>query len=214
MITHNAHTRTHANSEPPRATPSDLPNTPGPNDPPISPVTSPTGPFRPAHLEDHIDHPEDSPPHPNAGGPEGPNRDPDPLDDGPNGRPDRDDGDQQSAGAPDNDDPFETYGGADNLTVQDLLCILGPILVECRGAPHMSPVAPPNPRWLKVNSPEEFNGHSPKKLKSFLISCNHAFRTDPDTFCSHDKRVSYVLSYLCGSATLIHNLKVKRMPIL
>ena len=66
--------------------------------------------------------------------------------------------------------------------------------------PHIPPAAPPNPRRLKVNSPEEFDGHSPRKLKSFLISCNHAFHVDPDTFHPHDKHVSYALSYLCGSA--------------
>jgi hypothetical protein len=33
-----------------------------------------------------------------------------------------------------------------------------------------------------------------------LVSCNNAFRADPDTFRLHDKRVSYALSYLRGSA--------------
>jgi Retrotransposon gag protein len=32
-----------------------------------------------------------------------------------------------------------------------------------------------------------------------LVSCNNAFCADPDTFCLHDKHVSYALSYLCGS---------------
>ena len=93
-----------------------------------------------------------------------------------------------------------THLRPDNLSVWDLLRILGPILAERRSPPHIPPAALPNPRQLKVNSPEEFDGRSPRKLKSFLVSCNHAFRTDPDTFRPHDKRVSYALSYLCGSA--------------
>ena len=83
------------------------------------------------------------------------------------------------------------------MTVRDLLCLLGPILAERREPP---PAAAPNARRLKVNAPDEFDGRNPKKLKSFLVSCNNAFRADPDTFRHHDKRVSYALSYLCGSA--------------
>ena len=60
-----------------------------------------------------------------------------------------------------------------------------------------------------MNSPEEFDGHSPRKLKSFLVSCNHAFRADPDTFHPHDKHVSYVLSYLCGSAQCHFDTQLK-----
>jgi hypothetical protein len=48
--------------------------------------------------------------------------------------------------------------------------------------------------------PDEFDGCNPKKLKSSLVSCNNAFHADPNTFCLHDKRVSYALSYLHGSA--------------
>jgi hypothetical protein len=51
-----------------------------------------------------------------------------------------------------------------------------------------------------VNPPDKFDGCSPKKLKSFLVLCNNAFHVDPDTFHFRDKHVSYVLSYLCGSA--------------
>ena len=50
------------------------------------------------------------------------------------------------------------------------------------------------------NTPDEFDSHNPKKLKSFLVSCNNAFCADPDTFHHHDKHVSYALSYLCRSA--------------
>src|SRR6266849_1749554 len=194
VITRNALARTHANSELPGATPPDLPNT---HDYPlVPPITSPPTLVRPSHTDD-----EEIPSHPNnAGDPEGPNGDPDPADDGPDDGPDRDDGDERSTPEPNNDDPFEAHGGADNLTVRDLLRILGPILAERRSPPHIPPAAPPHPRRLKVNSPEEFDGRSPKKLKSFLVSCNHAFCTDPDTFCPHEKRVSYALSYLRGTA--------------
>ena len=180
VITRNAHARTHANSEVPGATAPDLPTTP-------------------PHVEAHEDSQEVPSPRNNAGGPSGPDGDPDPSDDRPDSIPDEDDRDERSTEEP-NDDPFEAHGGADNLTVRDLLRILGPILAERRRPPHIPPVAPPNPRRLKVNSPEEFDGRSPRKLKSFLVSCNHAFRADPDTFRPHDKRVSYALSYLRGSA--------------
>src|SRR5713101_8202146 len=194
VITRNALARTHANSELPGATPPDLPNT---HDYPlVPPITSPPALVRPSHTDD-----EENPSHPNnAGDPEGPNGDPDPSDDGPDDRPDRDDGDERSTPEPNNDDPFEAHGGADNLTVRDLLRILGPILAEHQSPPHIPPATPPHPRRLKVNSPEEFDGRSPKKLKSFLVSCNHAFRADPDTFRPHEKRVSYALSYLRGTA--------------
>jgi hypothetical protein len=60
-----------------------------------------------------------------------------------------------------------------------------------------------------VNPPDEFDGLSPKKLKSFLVSCNNAFRADPDTFHLHDKHVSYMLSYLRGSAQHHFNKQLK-----
>ncbi len=200
VITRNALARTHANSELPGATPPDQPNTLPHDAPLVPPITSVPAPVRPSHTEEHVDNEEDSPPRNNAGGPEGPNGDPDPSDDRPDDGPDRDDGDERSTPELNNDDPFEAHGGADNLTVRDLLRILGPILAERRSPPHIPLAAPPNPRRLKVNSPEEFDGRSPKKLKSFLVSCNHAFRADPDTFHPHGKRVSYALSYLRGSA--------------
>jgi hypothetical protein len=81
------------------------------------------------------------------------------------------------------------------MTVRELLCLLGPILAVC---PDPLPALAPNTQQLKVNAPDEFNGRNPKKLKSFLVSCNNTFCADPNTFCLHDKRVSYVLSYLCN----------------
>src|SRR6266852_3837545 len=156
VITHNALARTHANSELPGATPPHLLNTH--DDPLVPPITSPPVPVHPSHTEEHIDDEEIPLPRNNAGDPEGPNRDPDPADDGPDDGPDRDDGDERSTPEPNNDDLFETHRGADNLTVRDLLCILGPILAERQSPPHIPPVAPLNPQRLKVNSPEEFDG--------------------------------------------------------
>src|SRR5271170_7465743 len=66
-----------------------------------------------------------------------------------------------------------------------------------------APVAPPAhssaSRPIKVNPPEEFDGRSSRKLKSFLISCNNAFRGDPDIYANDNKWVTFALSYLRGS---------------
>jgi hypothetical protein len=134
---------------------------------------------------------------------------PDPPDDGSNSGPGGDDGDDgddrdeesmYGTYGPYMDDPFWGNRTPDNVTARDLLRILGPMLAERRAVSTPAPIAPSSSRRLKVNPPEEFDGHSPKKLKSFLVSCNNAFRGDPDTFRHHDKRVSYALSYLRGSA--------------
>jgi hypothetical protein len=41
------------------------------------------------------------------------------------------------------------------------------------------------------------------------VSCNNAFHADPNTFRLHDKRVSYALSYLCGSAQCHFDTQLK-----
>lgn len=213
IITRNAHARNHANSELPKPTPrngraashnrgrgsapiplsaqrhpppSDVFNAPerdgSPVPPPLDRPASPT----PLDIREHG----------NAEGPGEPDDEPEPSDDGPNND-GGDEGDERRAGEPEDNDPF---GGPENITARDLLRILGPLLAERRGLPITPPVAPLHSRRLKVNPPEEFDGSSPKKLKSFLVGCNNAFRADPDTFLLHDKRVSYALSYLRGSA--------------
>ena len=141
VITRNAHARTHANSELPGATAPDLPNTLPHDDPLIPPI-----PVRPPHVEAHEDNQEIPLPRNSAGGPSGPDGDPDPSDDGPDGTPDGDDRDKRSTEEPNNDDPFEAHGGADYLTVRDLLCILGPILAERQSPIHIPLAAPPTPR--------------------------------------------------------------------
>ena len=146
VITCNAHARTHANSKLPTATPPDLPNTLGRDGLFVSPTTSPPAPVRPSHTEEHVDNQGNPLPYTNTGGPEVPDGDPDPSDDRPDGAPDGDDEDERRTEELNNDDPFDVHGGADNLTVRDLLRILGPILAECRGPPHTPLVAPPHPR--------------------------------------------------------------------
>jgi hypothetical protein len=132
---------------------------------------------------------------------------PNPPDGRSNGGPDKNDGtdeDKQDRDKGNDDEPSRPRGEPDNMTVQDLLRLLGPILAVCLDPP---PAIALNARQLKVNTLDEFNGHNPKKLKSFLVSCNNAFRADPDTFRLHDKRVSYTLSYLCGSTQ--HHFKTQ-----
>lgn len=162
--------------------PSELSDPPERDERPITPIGNFADPFAQG---------QGNPPYRGGpGDPEGPDGDPNPPGDGFQGDPN--DGDEDGRNA------NELNA---NLTVRDLLRYIGPILAaNHRGPPPAAPLAPTNPRRLKVNSPEEFDGHSPKKLKSFLVACNNAFRADPDTFRLQDKRVSYALSYLRGSA--------------
>ena len=158
-------------------------------------MTPPDHPDPADDEEDENNH--ECPPHELNGSPAGPGGEPNPPDGGSDGGSDEDDGDEQGRDEGNIDEPIGHHGELDNMTVRDLLCLLGPILVERREPP---PTAALNARRLKVNTPDEFDGRNPKNLKSFLVSCNNAFRVDPDTFCHHDKHVSYALSYLCGSA--------------
>jgi hypothetical protein len=133
-------------------------------------------------------------------GPAAPRGEPTPPDGRSDGGPNENDGtdeDEQDRDEGNDNEPSGPHGEPNNMTVQDLLCLLGPILVV---RPDPPPAIAPNAQRLKVNVPDKFDGRNPKKLKSFLVSCNNAFRADPDTFRLHDKHVSYALSYLCGSA--------------
>jgi hypothetical protein len=129
-----------------------------------------------------------------------PSGEPNPPNGGSNGGPDendRTDGDERDRDEGNDNEPSRPRGEPDNMSVRDLLRLLGPILAVRWDPP---PAIAPNARRLKVNAPDEFDSCNPKKLKSFLVSCNNAFCADPDTFRLHDKRVSYALSYLHGSA--------------
>ena len=132
----------------------------------------------------------------------GPSGEPNP----PNGGSDENDGDEQGRDEGNIDEPIGCRGEPDNVTVRDLLHLLGPILTECREPP---PAAAPNTRQLKVNTPDKFDGRNSKRLKSFLVSCNNASRVDPDTFRHHDKCVSYTLSYLHVSAQCHFDTQLK-----
>jgi hypothetical protein len=138
-------------------------------------------------------------------GPAAPRGEPTP----PDGGPDENDGtdeDEQDRDEGNDDKPSGPCGEPDNMTVRDLLCLLGPILAV---RPDPPPAIAPNARRLKVNALDEFDGRNPKKLKSFLVSCNNAFRADPNTFRLHDKRVSYTLSYLRRSAQCHFNTQLE-----
>src|SRR3979490_2070229 len=52
----------------------------------------------------------------------------------------------------------------------------------------------------KVRDPDPFDGSDPKKLQSFLVQCGLNFRDRPDAFDSNSAKVTYVLSYLTGTA--------------
>jgi hypothetical protein len=166
IITHNAHARSHANSELPKDSPregcaasrtrghgsapiplfSQQPIPPidpdrhpkeceGDNSPGPSTTTFPAPPD-PVDNEGHGNEPESPPHRKRAGGPAGPDGELNPSDDGSIGRPDGDNGGDrygQDRDEHDNEEPFWTRRGSDNVTVQDLLCLLGPILTECRG---------------------------------------------------------------------------------
>jgi Retrotransposon gag protein len=84
-----------------------------------------------------------------------------------------------------------------NVSARELMELLGRVLA---GRTPAAPTPPVTSRPVKVNPPEEFDGRSARKLKSFLVSCNNAFRGDPDAFAHDDKRVTFALSYLRGSA--------------
>src|SRR5271163_2381970 len=98
------------------------------------------------------------------------------------------------------DEPDGADPGADtpNVSARELIELLGRVLAD--RAPAAPPAHSSASRSIKVNPPEEFDGRSSRKLKSFLVSCNNAFRGDPDVFANDDKRVTFALSYLRGSA--------------
>src|SRR5271170_5544437 len=99
------------------------------------------------------------------------------------------------ADEPDGADPVAV---TPNVSARELMELLGRVLAD--RAPAAAPAHSSASRPIKVNPPEEFDGCSSRKLKSFLISCNNTFRGDPDVFANDNKRVTFALSYLRGSA--------------
>ena len=186
IITCNAHAQSNANSEFPRTSPWNAPpNEWEQDDPTSSPLTTPGHPDPTDNEEDEINH-EHPPQEPN-----GAHADPSGEPNLPNGGSNGNDGDEQDRDREDTDKPIGLCGEPSNVMVQDFLHLLSPMVMECQDPP---PTMAPNAQWLKVNVPDKFNSH--KELKSFLVSCNNTFHADLDTFCLHDKCVSYALSYL------------------
>jgi len=101
-------------------------------------------------------------------------------------------------GLTDTPDGADPVADTPNVSARELMELLGRVLAD--RAPAAPPAHSSASRSIKVNPPEEFDGRSSRKLKSFLVSCNNAFRGDPDVFANDDKRVTFALSYLRGSA--------------
>ena len=54
--------------------------------------------------------------------------------------------------------------------------------------------------WTKVHELDVFDGSDTCKLQPFLVQCTLNFRNCPDTFTSDSDKVTFVLSYLKGTA--------------
>src|SRR5271170_3166456 len=101
-------------------------------------------------------------------------------------------------GLTDEPDGVDPVADTPNISARELMELLSRVLADRVSA--APPVLSSASRHIKVNPPEEVDGRSSRKLKSFLVSCNNAFRGDPDAFANDDKRVTFALSYLRGSA--------------
>ena len=56
------------------------------------------------------------------------------------------------------------------------------------------------PSQPKVREPDTFDGSNPRKLQPFLVQCYLNFRDRPDSFDTDMSKVTFVLSYLTGTA--------------
>src|SRR3979490_2361094 len=54
--------------------------------------------------------------------------------------------------------------------------------------------------WTKVREPDTFDGSNSRKLQPFLVQCNLNLCDRPDAFSSDSVKVTYILSYLKGTA--------------
>ena len=52
--------------------------------------------------------------------------------------------------------------------------------------------------WLKV--PDTFDGSNPEKLNAFMTTVHINFQTSPDDFVTEVAKISYIMSFLHGSA--------------
>jgi hypothetical protein len=137
-------------------------------------------------------------------------RDDAPLDDGPPDGPpggnDPDDGPPGGDGNPGEDPDYDpddhpTPPGSPPGTPDMAGQFLGAIQSLATNLISMQrPAATPRPEKVKVREPEPFDGSDPRKLRSFLVSCNLHFRDRPYAFPNDEKKILFVLSYLNGSA--------------
>src|SRR5271170_1512138 len=72
---------------------------------------------------------------------------------------------------PDGADPI---ADTPNVSARELIELLDRVLAD--RAPAAPPAHSSASCSIKVNPPEEFDGRSSRKLNSFLVSCNNAFR--------------------------------------
>jgi hypothetical protein len=61
-------------------------------------------------------------------------------------------------------------------------------------------IATPKSSRTKIREPETFDGSDRNKLKPFLVQCELNFRDRPSAFSNDKAKVTYVLSFLQGSA--------------
>jgi len=57
-----------------------------------------------------------------------------------------------------------------------------------------------SPSKPKLREPDTFDGSDSQKLRTFILQCKLNFRDHPDLFKDDKSKVSYVLSYLKGTA--------------
>jgi hypothetical protein len=137
IITRNAHAQSHANSELPTTSPQNghiASQTRGCG---VAPTSLPSQ--RPISPSD----PDRSPDEHEQGSPAAPGGEPNPPDGGSDGRPDENDGTDGDKQDRDEGNDGGPRGEPDNMSVRDLLCLLGPILAVRRDPP---PTIAPNAR--------------------------------------------------------------------
>ena len=120
---------------------------------------------------------------------------------GPSGPPDNDPED------PDGDDDDSSSDSTDSgHRVQSQLATAISLIartLERTAAPPTAPTAPNQPSGNErhnVREPDQFDGSDPNKRRSFFTQLVLVFKARPRTFDSDERKVTYALSYLKGTA--------------